>query len=64
MEVISIHNAAMPRNLDTTLLRSFAVVADHASMTAAADQIAQSMSSGKKHFSSRSGATAGLAGAF
>ncbi|CAO3352828.1 Transcriptional regulator, LysR family [Azospirillum melinis] len=39
MNVISIHNAAMPRNLDTTLLRSFAVVADHASMTAAAQNL-------------------------
>ncbi len=39
IEVINIHNAAMSRNLDTTLLRSFAVVVIvffHARVTGAA----------------------------
>ena len=34
---ISIYNANMIRNLDTTLIRTFVTVADKASMTAAAN---------------------------
>lgn len=39
MHCISIYNAGMIRNLDTTLLRTFVTVADKASMTAAANAL-------------------------
>ena len=39
MLCISAHNAAMPRNLDTSLLRTFVSVADRASMTAAGNAL-------------------------
>jgi DNA-binding transcriptional LysR family regulator len=39
MQIITIHNARMARNLDTALLRTFAAVAGSASMTAAASAL-------------------------